>query len=99
MVRVGGIHDRLLFNKNITDNKSGMNDLEQLSAIHHDLIQAFKKKRTGHTIKSILGFSANTAFIICGPNPSPNGQSHFFGKYFDKEILPYLFPSVVEQTQ
>jgi polyphosphate kinase len=93
MVRVGGIHDRLLFNKNITDNKSGMNDLEQLSAIHHDLLRLLKKADRAYR-KIILEFKRYGLYHL-RPETISKRAKHYFGKYFDKEILPYLFPSVV----
>ncbi len=93
MVRVGGIHDRLLFNKNITDNKSGMNDLEQLSAIHHDLIRLLKKSDHAYQ-KAILELRPYGLYHLRPDSLSKRAKS-YFGKYFDKEILPYLFPSVV----
>ncbi len=93
MVRVGGIHDRLLFNKNITDNKSGMNDLEQLSAIHHSLLKLLKKADKAYR-KTILQMRQYGLYHLRPDSLSKRAKT-YFSKYFDKEILPYLFPSVV----
>ena len=93
MVRVGGIHDRILFNKNITDNKSGMNDLEQLSAIHHALLRLLKKADRAYK-KAMAQFRPYGLYHLRPDSLSKRAKT-YFGKYFDKEILPYLFPSVV----
>jgi polyphosphate kinase len=93
MVRVGGIHDRILFNKNITDNKSGMNDLEQLSAIHHSLLKLLRKADKAYQ-KAILQMRQYGLYHLRPESLSKRAKT-FFSKYFDKEILPYLFPSVV----
>jgi len=93
MVRVGGIHDRILFNKNITDNKSGMNDLEQLSAIHHVLIKLLKKADKAY--QRVIADLRMYGLYHLRPGSLSKRAKTYFEKYFHNEIQPYLFPSVV----
>lgn len=94
MVRVGGIHDRLLFNKNITDNKSGMTDSQQLSAIHNMLSKLLKRVDRSYT--ALMKECRSIGLMQVRFDTVTKYQLSFLEKYFEREILPFLSPGVID---
>ncbi len=94
MVRVGGIHDRLLFNKNITDNKSGMTDSQQLSAIQDSLANLLK--RVDRSYARLMKECKSIGVAQVRYDNVSKRSLNFLEKYFDREILPFLSPSVID---
>jgi polyphosphate kinase len=94
MVRVGGIHDRLLFNKNITDNKSGMTDSQQLSAIHDALAKLLK--RVDRSYNRLIKECRSIGLTQVRFNAVSKYQLSFLERYFEREILPFLSPAVID---
>lgn len=97
MVRVGGIHDRLLFNKNITDSKSGMTDAQQLSAIHDALVPLLR--RVDRTYGRLLKECRQIGLAQVRPDSVSKFDFAFLERHFDRDILPYLSPSILNPKQ
>lgn len=94
MVRVGGIHDRLLFNKNITDNKSGMTDAEQLGAIHDSLAKLLK--RVDRAYYKVFAECRRLGLVQVRFDKISKFDYAFLERHFDREILPYLSPDIID---
>ncbi|MEI6100921.1 MAG: polyphosphate kinase 1, partial [Eubacteriales bacterium] len=94
MVRVGGIHDRLLFNKNITDNKSGMTDAQQLTAIHDALARLLK--RVDRSYEKLFAEFKKLGLVQVRFDNISKFDFAFLERHFDREILPYLSPDIID---
>lgn len=94
MVRVGGIHDRLLFNKNITDNKSGMTDSQQLSVIHDALSKLLKQVDRSYI--RLMKECRSLGLMQIRLDTVSKLDINFLEKYFEREILPFLSPGVID---
>ncbi len=94
MVRVGGIYDRLLFNKNITDNKSGMTDAEQLCAIHEALTKLLR--RVDRSYAKLFAECKRMGLVQVRFDNISKFDYAFLERHFDREILPYLSPDIID---
>ena len=93
MVRVGMLHNSMLFSKNPRENKTNMTASEQL-----DAIMGKTRKLTAQcdeTFKDIMADAAKYGIRLVNFNTLTEAQSIAMEKYFDNEIKPLLSPQIV----
>lgn len=93
MVRVGMLHDSMLFSKNPRENKTNMTASEQIDAIldrTRDLTELCDK-----TFKDIMSDAEKEGIKLVNFNNLTEAQSIAMEAYFNKEIKPFLSPQIV----
>lgn len=93
MVRVGMLHDSMLFSKNPRENKTNMTASEQIEAI-------VKKTRElsaecDRTYHEIMAEAEKQGVRLVNFDKLTEEQSGAMEKYFEKEIMPLLSPQIV----
>lgn len=97
MVRVGSLHDQTIVKESKKDNKSGMTPAEQLSKIAKRTNELLPRKEKAY--KNIVkGLKAYGIEQVYPDKPKNKEEADLLEKYFKKEILPLLSPTVVDKT-
>lgn len=97
MVRVGMLHDRMMFSNNPRENKTNMTAQEQLEAIMKRTAQLTKECDRVYT--EIMGEAENYGIKLVNFNNLTKNQSEAMEEYFDNAIKPLLSPQVVGKRQ
>ena len=97
MVRVGTLHDQTLVKESKKDNKSGMTPAEQLVKIAERTNELLPRKEKAYKdiIKGLKQYGIEQVYP---DKPKNKEEADFLEKYFKKEILPLLSPTVVDKT-
>lgn len=96
MVRVGTLHDQTLVKEVKRDNKSCLTPAEQLEKIAARTAELLPRKEKAYKdiIKKLKEYGVEQVF----PDKLDRAESEELEKYFKKEILPLLSPTVVDKT-
>ena len=95
MVRVGGLHDRLLLKKDEIDPRSGMTTLEQLRAINREIHRLTpRKNRT--LIEILRELEDYQIFYRMGAHLTKY-EERFLERYFERNVLPLLSPHILDK--
>lgn len=97
MVRVGLLHDRMLFYGNPRENKTNMTAKEQLDAILTRTAELMKE--CDKVYKGIMSEAQEYGVRLVNFNHLTAEQSEAMERYFDNEIKPLLSPQVVGKRQ
>lgn len=97
MVRVGTLHDQTLVKESKKDNKSGMTPAEQLLKIAERTNELLPRKEKAYKdiIKGLKKYGIEQVYP---DRPKNKEEADYLEKYFKKEILPLLSPTVVDKT-
>ncbi len=93
MIRVGSLTDLSLLKKTIIDNKSGMSAEEQLEAIYrrcHELSPYYEE-----CYQTLRGELKAEGIVNLREKQLNEEQREFIGKYFHKNIMPFLSPQII----
>lgn len=97
MVRVGLLHDRILFSGNPRENKTNMTASEQLEAVLKRT--AVLTKECDKVYRELMRETENYGIKLVNFNHLTEKQSAAMEKYFNSEIKPLLSPQVVGKRQ
>lgn len=97
MVRVGMLHDRMIFSDNPRENKTNMTAKEQLDAIMKRTAELTKE--CDAVYKNIMSEAEKYSIKLVNFDTLTDAQSAAMEKYFDREIKPLLSPQVVGRRQ
>lgn len=97
MVRVGMLHDRMIFSDNPRENKTNMTAKEQLEAIMKRTAELTKE--CDAVYKNIMSEAEKYSIKLVNFDTLTDAQSAAMEKYFDREIKPLLSPQVVGRRQ
>ena len=97
MVRVGSIHDEMLVSKDKKENKTSMTPGEQLEAIRERVKELNKRKDISYA--HLMGRLEEQNIHLINFAKLNDKQGSYLQKYFEQEILPLLFPNIVNKKQ
>ena len=97
MVRVGSIHDEMLVSKDKKENKTGMTPGEQLEAIRERVKELNKRKDISYA--NLMGRLEEQNIHLINFQKLNDKQGAYLQTYFEQEILPLLFPNIVNKKQ
>ncbi len=97
MVRAGTLHDQTLLKDGKKDNKTGLTPSEQLTKIARRTAELLPRKENAYR-KIIEGLKEYGVEQVYPDNPINGEEAQWIEKYFTKEILPLLSPTVVDKT-
>lgn len=95
MVRVGGLHDRLLLKKDEIDPRSGMTTLEQLRAINREIHRLTPRKNRA-LIEILRELEDYQIFYRMGAHLTKY-EERFLERYFERNVLPLLSPHILDK--
>ncbi len=97
MVRVGTLHDQTLVKEEKKDNKTGLTPAEQLNKIAARTAELLPRKEKAYKdiIKGLKEYGVEQIYPDKITVPE---EKQWIEKYFTKEILPLLSPTVVDKT-
>ncbi|WP_066650093.1 polyphosphate kinase 1 [Christensenella timonensis] len=95
MVRVGGLHDRLLLKKDSIDEMSGMTTGEQLRAIHKEIRRLSPRKN--RALIQILNELENYGIFYKTGKHLTKYEERFLQRYFERNVLPLLSPHIIDK--
>ncbi len=95
MVRVGGLHDRLLLKKDSIDKMSGMTTCEQLRAIHKE-IRRLTPRKNRVLIEILEALEDHGIFYKAGKHLTKY-EERFLERYFERNVLPLLSPHIIDK--
>lgn len=93
MVRVGMLHDSMLFSKNPRENKTNMTASEQIEAIVEKTREL--SAECDRTYHKIMAEAEKQGVRLVNFDKFTEEQSEAMEKYFEKEIMPLLSPQIV----
>lgn len=93
MVRVGMLHDSMLFSKNPRENKTNMTASEQIEAIVEKTREL--SAECDRTYHEIMAEAEKQGVRLVNFDKLTEEQSGAMEKYFEKEIMPLLSPQIV----
>lgn len=93
MVRVGMLHDSMLFSKNPRENKTNMTASEQIEAIVEKTREL--SAECDRTYHKIMAEAEKQGVRLVNFDKLTEKQSEAMEKYFEKEIMPLLSPQIV----
>lgn len=97
MVRAGTLHDQTLLKDGRKDNKTGLTPSEQLAKIARRTAELLPRKEKAYW--DIIGGLKEYGVEQVYPNDAANAEeAQWIEKYFTKEILPLLSPTIVDKT-
>ncbi len=96
MVRAGTLHDQTLVKDAKRDNKTGLTPAEQLEKIALRTAELLPRKEKAYK-EIISGLGKYGVEQVYPDKIKDSEQARWLEKYFDKEILPLLSPSVVDK--
>lgn len=95
MIRVGSLHDKMMFEPKERDNKTNMTPKEQLSEIADRVQQLLVLKDTAYAdIMEGIAACGISHFDLNNIDPD---EDAFLRAYFSKEIQPLLFTGMVDK--
>lgn len=97
MVRVGLLHDRMLFSDNPRENKTNMTAKEQLEAISKRTAEL--TKNCDEIYRKLMNETERQGIKLVNFNNLTAEQSAAMEQYFNSEIKPLLSPQVVGKRQ
>lgn len=95
MIRVGSLHDKMIFDSKDTENKTNMTPKEQLVEIAKQVKKLLPVKDEAYSM-IMDGLSAYGVEHI-DPNRLTPEEDGFFRAFFAREIQPLLFTGVVDK--
>lgn len=95
MIRVGSLHDKMLFDSKDTENKTNMTAKEQLSAIAKQVKKLLPLKDEAYA--TIMGGLSAYGVEHIDPKSISPEEDAFFRAFFAREIQPLLFTGVVDK--
>lgn len=97
MVRVGSLHDQMLLEKTVRDNKTNMTAEEQIAAILPEVARLVDRKATSykHLMKQLHDKGIN---LIDFRSLSEN-DAHTLERYFERQIMPLISTIIVSKKQ
>jgi len=95
MIRVGSLHDTMMFNPKEKENKTNMTAKEQLSEIAKRVKQLLPVKDKAYS--DIMGGIASYGICHINCDSLTPEEDAFLRTYFIKEIQPLLFTGVVDK--
>ncbi len=95
MIRVGSLHDKLLYDPKDRENKTNMNAKEQLSAIADKVAELLPVKDETYA-KIMRGLADFGAEYVDGNSLTPE-EDTFLKAYFNREVRPLLFTGIVDK--
>ncbi len=97
MVRAGTLHDQTLLKDGKKDNKTGLTPSEQLAKIAERTAELLPRKEKAYW-DIIGGLKEYGVEQVYPDNPANPEEAQWIEKYFTKEILPLLSPTIVDKT-
>lgn len=97
MVRVGSLSDRVKFAKQSVDDKSGMNEQEQIQKIFKKTATFYKKQEP--IFHQVMDELACSGVRMLSLSQLEKGQLSYVKKVYQREILPLLSPQIVDGKQ
>ena len=97
MVRVGSLHDKMILDEDIRENKTNMTCKEQISAIlkHSDVLM----KRKDAVYEEIMSEIGHYGIELINFASLSEADSLYLQKYFINEIMPLISPQVIGKRQ
>lgn len=95
MIRVGSLHDKMLFDSKDTENKTNMTAKEQLTEIAKRVKQLLPVKDEAYE-KIMEGLAAYGVDHIDPKSLTPE-EDAYFRAFFTREVQPLLFTGVVDK--
>lgn len=95
MIRVGSLHDKMLFDSKDTENKTNMTAREQLTEIAKRVKQLLPVKDEAYA-KIMSGLTAYGVEHIDPKSLTPE-EDAYFRAFFAREVQPLLFTGVVDK--
>lgn len=95
MIRVGSLHDKLLYDPKERENKTNMNAKEQLSAIADKVSELLPIK--DETYAEIMHGLADFGVEYVDGNSLTPEEDAFLKAYFNREVRPLLFTGIVDK--
>lgn len=95
MIRVGSLHDKMLFDSKDTENKTNMTAKEQLAEIAKRVKQLLPVKDEAYS-EIMDGLKAYGVEHVSVKDLSPE-EDAYFRAFFTREIQPLLFTGVVDK--
>ena len=95
MIRVGSLHDKMLFDSKDTENKTNMTPKEQLIAIAKQVKKLLPLKDEAYA--TIMGGLSAYGVEHIDPKTISPEEDAFFRAFFAREIQPLLFTGVVDK--
>ncbi len=95
MIRVGSLHDKLLYDPKDRENKTNMNAKEQLSAIADKVAELLPVK--DETYAGIMRGLADFGVEYVDGNSLTPEEDTFLKAYFNREVRPLLFTGIVDK--
>ena len=94
MIRVGSLHDKMLFDSKDTENKTNMTAAEQLAAIMPKTaqLQADCDKYYAKALEELAGCGYRKVDF----DHLSKEDERFWKKYFQTELFPILSPQIVD---
>jgi len=95
MIRVGSLHDKLLYDPKDRENKTNMNAKEQLSAIADKVSELLpvKDETYAEIMRGLAGFGVE---YVDGNSLTPE-EDTYLKAYFNREVRPLLFTGIVDK--
>ena len=97
MVRVGTLHDQMLFSDNKIDNKTKMTAKEQLTHIFKSARELTRKK--DNIYKHLMVKLQEYGVQLLNFNDIEYNDAVYLEKYFKDSVMPFLSPQVVGKKQ
>lgn len=95
MIRVGSLHDKLLYNPKDRENKTNMNAKEQLAAISAKVSELLPLKDKIYS--DIMSGLAEFGIEYVNGNSLTAEEDAFLKAYFNREVRPLLFTGIVDK--
>mgnify|MGYP004637960281 FL=1 len=95
MIRVGSLHDKMLFDSKDTENKTNMTAKEQLVEIAKQVKKLLPVKDKAYS--EIMAGLKDYGIEHIDPNALSPEEDAFFRAFFAREIQPLLFTGVVDK--
>ena len=95
MIRVGSLHDKLMFDRKDRENKTNMTAKEQLTAIAKSVRKLLPVKDSAYA--DIMGGMMSYGIQHIDPADLTAEEDAYLKAYFAREIQPLLFTGVVDK--
>lgn len=96
-VRVGSLHDQMLVNKKIRDNKTNMTSEEQIKAILKEVKRLNKRKDAAYA--DLMEKVSEYGITLVDFKTAKPEEKKFLEQYFNHEIVPLSSPTIVGKRQ